>query len=310
MSDVKSRKWQGTANNPLAVGLTHSKIIEILSTLPTTYFCMADEIANTGTPHTHFFLYAPDTVRFNTLKNKFPTVHFDKAYGTCAQNRDYISKTGKWAASDKANTVVPGTFYEWGTMPAEGVEKSPKNAKLLELIKDGKTTAQILEENPNYLFRATDIDKVRQTFLAEKYSEVNRVLSVSYLYGATGTGKTRSIFSVHGAKNICRITHYDRDGIPRFDAYNAHDVLVFEEYDSQVPITAMLNFLDIYPLMLPARYADKVACYTKVYLTSNIPLQLQYLWVQQNQPETWQAFLRRIHHITEFTANGTTITHK
>lgn len=53
-------------------------------------------------------------------------------------------------------------------------------------------------------------------------------------------------------------------------------MLVFEEFHSEIPISAMLNYLDIYPLMLPARYHDRIACYTEVYITSNIPLEDQY----------------------------------
>ena len=47
----------------------------------------------------------------------------------------------------------------------------------------------------------------------------------------------------------------------------------------------MLNLLDIYPLMLPARKKrQKVACYTKVYITSNLLLSRQYQAVQQYHP--------------------------
>ena len=42
----------------------------------------------------------------------------------------------------------------------------------------------------------------------------------------------------------------------------------------------MLNLLDVYPPILPARYSDKVACFTKVYITSNLPLNRQYETVQ------------------------------
>ena len=67
----------------------------------------------------------------------------------------------------------------------------------------------------------------------------------------------------------------------------------------------MLNYLDIYPLHLPARYIDRVACYTKVYITSNIPLSEQYKAEQQSRPETWKAFLRRIHKVYAYHADGT-----
>ena len=79
---------------------------------------------------------------------------------------------------------------------------------------------------------------------------------------------------------------------------------MFEEFNSQISIEAMLNYLDIYPLTLPARYNDRTACYTKVYITSNIPLENQFKGVQHSRPETWKAFLRRIHKVYEYTSDG------
>jgi len=72
----------------------------------------------------------------------------------------------------------------------------------------------------------------------------------------------------------------------------------------------MLNYLDMYPLYLPARYNDRIACYTKVYITSNLALEQQYRSVQWERPETWRAFLRRIHTVIEYLPDGSTVTHK
>ena len=66
----------------------------------------------------------------------------------------------------------------------------------------------------------------------------------------------------------------------------------------------MLNWLDVYPVDLPCRYNNKTACYTKVYLTSNKPLEEQYRSWQREEPESWNAFLRRIHCIKVFDKNG------
>ena len=85
---------------------------------------------------------------------------------------------------------------------------------------------------------------------------------------------------------------------------------MLEEFHSQIPISAMLNYLDIYPLTLPARYTDRTACYTKVFITSNIPLEEQYRDIQRVQMETWRAFLRRITNVVEYLPDGTTIKHK
>ena len=57
--------------------------------------------------------------------------------------------------------------------------------------------------------------------------------------------------------------------------------------------------------MLAARYSDKVACYTKVIITSNLPLSAQYVMEQHQKPETYKAFLRRINFVEEFMPNGT-----
>ncbi|MDU7339147.1 MAG: hypothetical protein E7L17_13655 [Clostridium sp.] len=63
----------------------------------------------------------------------------------------------------------------------------------------------------------------------------------------------------------------------------------------------MNNFLDGYPLMLPCRYANRVACYSKAYIISNIPLEYQYANVRLDTPTVWNAFIRRIHKVVHFT---------
>ena len=309
-NNAKSRKWALVINNPQEAGLDHSTITEILHRFAPTYFCMADEIATTGTYHTHIFLYAVSAIRFSTLKGRFPTAHMEKAYGSARDNRAYIRKEGKWAETDKAETSVPETFEEWGDLPAEKEEESPKMFRLVQNIRAGMSTMEIIEDSPDLAFRIRDIDTLRQTVLSEKYSVENRKLDVTYLYGASGAGKTWGIYEQHDPRSICRITNYRAARGISFDGYQGHDVLVFEEFNSQIPIEDMLNYLDIYPLALPARYSDRTACYTKVYITSNLPLEKQYRAEQWDRPETWRAFLRRIHTVIEYLPDGSTVIHK
>jgi hypothetical protein len=125
-------------------------------------------------------------------------------------------------------------------------------------------------------------------------------VKTNYLFGDSGTGKTRSIYEKHPPEDVYRITDYSGQSGARFDDYHGEPVIVFEEFHSQVPISAMLNFLDIYPLRLAARYRDRVACFDTVYITSNIPPEDQYRDIQKHEMETWHAFLRRIHSVTEF----------
>lgn len=169
-NNTQSRKWSLVINNPQECGLDHSTIVEILRKFSPAYFCMADEIATTGTYHTHIFLYSPSPIRFSTVKNRFPTAHIDKTYGSAKENRDYILKEGKWAETDKAETKVPDTFLEWGDMPAEKEEKAPQMYKLIQEVRDGISTANIIEASPNLAFRVHDIDTLRQTLLSDRYA--------------------------------------------------------------------------------------------------------------------------------------------
>ena len=303
-NNTQSRKWSLVINNPQECGLDHSTIAEILRKFSPAYFCMADESATTGTYHTYILLYSPSPIRFSTVKNRFPTAHIDKTYGSAKENRDYIRKEGKWAETDKAETKVPDTFLEWGDMPAEKEEKAPQMYKLIQEVREGISTANIIEGSPNLAFRVRDIDALRQTLLSDRYASENRKIEVWYIFGASGTGKTRGIYERHDAKDICRITNYRNGRGISFDGYTGQDVLVFEEFHSQIPIEDMLNYLDIYPLSLPARYSDRVACYTRVYITSNLPLEKQYRNVQWDSLETWRAFIRRIHKVLEYRADG------
>ena len=56
--------------------------------------------------------------------------------------------------------------------------------------------------------------------------------------------------------------------------------------------------------MLPCRYANRVACYTKAYIISNIPLEYQYPTVRVETPAIWNAFIRRIHKVIHFTGEN------
>ncbi len=77
-------------------------------------------------------------------------------------------------------------------------------------------------------------------------------------------------------------------------------LLLSREFRSSFKIEDMLKYLEGYPLMLPLRYNNKVACYTKVYIITNRALCEQYKNVQTQYPTTWAAFLRRIKTVYNF----------
>lgn len=297
MASVKQgRKVLLTINNPHKHQLTHEAIYSKISELKSLkYACISDEVGGKeGTYHTHIFAYWENPKSFNTLRNLFgEKAHIDFCSGTCKQNRDYVFKEGKWENSEKGNTKVPNMQIEYGELPDEYTSTEPVLELLYELIKDGLSNAEILEMHPEYLKDITTMDRVRLTILQNKYKETFRTLDVIYVFGKTGSGKSRGIMQKHGYSNVFRVTDYSHP----FDTYSCEEVIVFEEFSSTLKINDMLNYLDGYPLKLPARYSDKIACYTTVYICTNTPLEEQYPNIQRESSEVWKAFLRRINKV-------------
>lgn len=303
--NVQRHAFQLTINNPLNYGFDHHNIKETLvvkfSTLK--YFCMADEISETGTPHTHIYVCFSSRVRFSTIKKHFTEAHIEPAHGTVQDNLDYIKKVGRHES--KANTCIEGTYEEWGTIPTQKGTNADM-ADLYELIENGYTNAEILAINHDHILNIDKLDKVRTMLLTEKFKNTRRLdLKVIYISGATGTGKTRGVLDVHGDSNVYRVSDYHHP----FDGYSCQPILVFDEYRSNLRLSDMLNFCDIYPIELPARYANKFACFNTIYIISNWDLEDQYKEVQVDNPESWKAFLRRIHEIKIYSENGNITTY-
>lgn len=296
-NNSQSRKWQITINNPDQYAMPHYHIRECVALMKSViYWCMADEIGEQGTYHTHIFLAGRSAIRFSTIKKIFPTAHIEMCKGTCQQNMEYVSKTGKWENDRKHETCVDGTFEEFGEMPVERQGKRNDLDDLYDMIKSGMNDHDIVNEDPTYMTLLDTIQKTRQLVVQEKFRETFRNLDVTYIWGDTGTGKTRSVMEGHGYSNVFRVTDYSHP----FDAYSGQDVILFDEFRSSLLLADMLKYLDGYPLELPCRYLNKYACFTKVYIISNIPLAKQYTGAQVDNYETWLAFIRRIHTVKEF----------
>lgn len=302
--DTQSRKWQITINNPVDKGFTHNSIKDILSTFKScVYYCFSDEIGEEGTYHTHIYMCCSSAVRFSTIQNKFGGGHYEMAKGTSQENRDYVYKEGKWEKDKKKETNLPDTHEEWGDLPVERQGKRNDIDDLYDMIKSGMSDYEILESCPNYMLQLDKVERVRQTVREDKYKNEWRTLSVTYVWGETGTGKTRMVMEKYGYANVYRVTDYDHP----FDGYRGQEIIAFEEFRSDLKIGDMLKYLDGYPLSLGCRYLNKQACYTTVYILTNVPLSFQYRHIQEDEPRSYQAFLRRINEVHHYTGHDVEI---
>lgn len=297
--------YQLTINSPCEKGWTHLKILEVFRNNFKTlvYLAMADEQGSMY--HTHIFVVFASRVRFSMIKRYFGEAHIERCKGTVSENVHYIKKTGKWEQdTNKQEKKIEGSFEEYGTQPPDSKGKRRDMSELYQMVLDNMTNAEILAQNQDYILQIDKIDKIRTTILTEKYKETVRLdLEVVYISGSTGTGKTRGVLEQTGYSNVYRVTDYQHP----FDSYSGQPAIAFDEFRSSLRIKEMLLFCDIYPIELPSRYTNKYACYNKVFIISNWPLEKQYCEVQREDRESWEAFLRRIHKVIIYNKDGSIV---
>lgn len=307
--DIQRRNWVFTINNPQQ---SETELLEYLKTLShIKYVAFGREIGDgteenpNGTEHYQGYIEFSTPKWWSVIKGYFsepnvkPNAHIDFRKGTRKQAHDYVFKINEYA--DKAHTKIGDTFY-FGEFVDDG-ERSDIN-QLREMIEEGATDIELAETATKSFARYLPfVDRYRQALIKEKFGKTRRLnLEVIYIYGSTGLGKTRWVLDTYGDGNVYRITDYD--DFP-FDNYDGEDVVIFEEFRSQVKIDKMLNYLDVYSLRLRARYNNKTACYTKVFIVSNWKPSEQYKKIQEEHPKTWQAFTRRIHKVFDFERSKT-----
>jgi hypothetical protein len=236
------------------------------------------------------------------------------------QNKNYLWKCapehkkkadGSYEYTDSTGKIHNGinhseTFEELGECPKEEQGKRSDLEYMYSLVKEGLTNAEIIERIPDTAIpHLSKLNQLRLDYLTNKYMGERRLdLKVNYITGETGLGKSRDILDEYGDENVYRVTDY----LHPFDTYQSSaQVICFEEYRSSLKLSEMLNFLDIYPCILPARYAPKVACYHTVFVVSNWSFEMQYSELQKDpeQKSSYEAWIRRFNgYVKEYTKSG------
>jgi hypothetical protein len=142
------------------------------------------------------------------------------------------------------------------------------------------------------------IEKFRQDKLKEEHGQKFREIQVTFIYGSTRLGKTTFVYGKYPLTDICRVNNYERG---TFEDYQNQKILVLDEFTGKIDITFLNNLLDRFPVNLPARYANRTACFDEVYIISNLPLDRLYTFEKQSTPEVYAAFTERIKNIIRFT---------
>lgn len=260
----RSRSWVFTLNN------YDEKEEEALRALDCRYLIFGKERSESETPHLQGFVEFASQKRFSTLKRLFPfkRAHLEIREGTRRQARDYCTK-------DSSSEV-----FEKGTFEKGGQGSRSDLARICELLKNKSSFVEIVDEVPSALRYSRGISNyINQSI----QSPPLRNLKVLYFYGAPGTGKTRLAMQT--------LDYFKFDDVDSlwFDGYHGQNTLILDDFYSSIKYSFLLKMLDIYPLRLPVKGSFTYACWERVIITSNIPLEEQYKKI----PDT-SALTRRV----------------
>lgn len=215
----------------------------------------------------HFQLYveAKNAIRFSTWKRLCPDAHVEPREGSKEQAIAYVTKE---------DTRVAGPFFHG--IEAGDRDRSGERTDLREIserILGGESVDDLLLD-PDISTRLTrclswarSLERARFTKLEERYRKEPRDISVFYIWGAPGIGKTYSVLM--SGLDVFEPTYAPSGG---WDDYAGQDTILFDEFNGQVELWQMNRWLNGYPrTVLRARYRNYIACYHTVFIVSNHP---------------------------------------
>lgn len=239
-----------------------------------------------GYRHWQLLVEHSSPIAFKTLHNKLPKAHLDMRKGPKASAIAYVTKEDTRVEGEEPIRIGE-------IKPDKRGKRSDLQRLREEILTSDRSFDEVLLEFPEAarhhrmvqeLIGARDRTKARQKI---------RDVTVTYLFGGTGVGKTSYVFEqTNGFENTCRITDYANP----FDSYQGEDILFLDEFVGGLPISLMLNIMDIYPLLLPARYSDRIAAYSQVIIVSNLPP--WKVW-RMFESEHRRALARRLTYVAE-----------
>lgn len=290
--NTQARDWCFTVNNPVQ---SEQEFLTYLKTLPDLRYVVfqREKAPETGTEHYQGYFEFTQQKWFTTIKKYLSekaigvAAHIEARRGKRTQARTYCM--------DEETRISP-QYYEYGEFIEDG-----ERTDLTDIMHDIENNMSFYDLSKKHGDRFIRVMKwakeFRQAHLENKYKRIFRDMKVYYIYGSAGCGKTSYVFNKHGYDDVYRTTNYEFGWI---DDYNGEKILFLDEFRSSFKISEILDYLDGQPIRIRGRHYNRVACYDTVYIVSNLSLKEQYTNIQQSEPKTWAAFLRRITAVYNF----------
>lgn len=185
------------------------------------YIIWGKEVGESETPHLQGMGQLKKITKFNTVKHMISDrAHIEKMRGTPTQARDYCAKDGD--------------YEEHGTLRSQGQRSDIKAAiAALEGVSSMREAATIVPEIVLKYPRGV------QLLIESAQPKRNFKPSVTWLWGATGTGKTR--------KAVDCESYYIKDNTKWWDGYGHETRIIIDDFDgAEWNFRTLLRLLDRY----------------------------------------------------------------
>jgi hypothetical protein len=213
--------------------------------------------------------------------------------GYCSKSRTRMGDT-QWSSDEFMNSMM-SQFRRGRGASRQGSRDDIQAIK--DEIDNGSTPDDLMLDPVYGLLMTGQVasyaDRYYALSMAQKWSRENRDVRVHYLYGRTGSGKTRYVYDRYGYDHVYTADCAARDG---FAQYRYESVLVLDEFRSSVRFNTLLRMIDRYPYQIDRRYHNAWAAWTDVYMLTTLPLSAQYPNVELSEREQ---LYRRITDVSE-----------
>lgn len=311
--DPQSRYWCVTLHLDNAGHPTREELIEQLSKTETLAVGQLEKGGETGALHWQLYLNFATPARFSTVKNRFKIGSYRDEDGK--RKPIYLGKAPHVEARKGSHSAAyfyclkdescadPESRFNLGIPEPEPETGGSQTLEQLHgKVRDGEAVANLLKDSYKALSHVRGLRELEGVIQAETWGNQEREVRVHYLWGAAGIGKTRGVYAKEGYRDVYAPGSYKHP----WDNYSGQRVLLLDEFAGQIEFEFLLKLLDRYPLLMPARYSDKWAAFTTVYIVSNLSLEQLYPEVQDDpaRQEQWAALLRRLTTYEEMTTPG------
>lgn len=221
---MSSRGWMFTIFKDKWEYVTDKRVMYCVYQLEST--------PSTGKLHYQGYMLLESARGVNVVKGilKENTAHLEKRQGTHEQAKNYCTKI---------DTRVDGP-WEFGREPKPGTRSDINAVK--EKLDAGKDLSEVAEEH------FVDFLKYHKAF--EKYQTLKikpreEKPYVIWLYGASGSGKSRQAFEFAKSKS----NYYYKPSFNKWwDGYTGQECVVIDDYKGAWELEYLLNLLDRYPM--------------------------------------------------------------